>query len=85
MEEVRPVDLTPHTTLLVSTRSTRYELIVVTPLELGLLVKGARCFPQPTYARFHRHDAIKVGKVLSPQIGTRKIVATRIEAIEVID
>ena len=85
VEEVRPIDLTPYTTLLVSTRSTRHELIVVAPLELGLLVKGGRRFPHATHVRFHRHDAIKVGEVLRLQVGTRKIVTTRIEAIEVID
>ena len=60
------------TRLLVSTRSTRYELIVVAPLELELLVKGGRRFPHATHARFHRHDAIKVGEVLRLQVGTRK-------------
>ena len=57
-----PSDFTPYTRLLVSTRSTRYELIVVAPLELRLLVKGGRRFPHATHARFHRHDAIKVGE-----------------------
>ena len=84
VEAVRVIDLAPYTTLLVSTRSSRYELIVVAPLDLEVLVKGGRRFPQTTRARLHRQDSIRVGEELRLEMGPRKIVTTRIEAIEVV-
>ena len=81
---MRVIDLAPYTTLLVSTRSSRYELIVVAPLDLEVLVKGGRRFPQTTRARLHRQDSIRVGEELRLEMGPRKIVTTRIEAIEVV-
>ena len=82
--EVRLVDLAPYTTLLVSTRSNRYELIVVAPLDLDVLVKGGQRFPQTTRARLHRQGSIRVGEELRLATGTREIVTTRIEAIDVV-
>ena len=84
VEAVRVIDLAPYTTLLVSTRSSRYELIVVAPLDLDVLVKGGRRFPQTTRARLHRQDSIRVGEELRLEMGTRKTVTTRIKAIEVV-
>ena len=84
VEAVCLVDLALYTTLLVSTRSNRYELIVVAPLDLDVLVKGGQRFPQTTRARLHRQDSIRVGEELQLEMGTRKIVTTRIEAIDVV-
>ena len=84
VQEVRPIDLAPYTRLAVSTRSSRYELVVVAPLDLEVLVKGGRRFLALTRARFHRQDAIAVGQELRLQIGTRKVTTTKIEAIEIV-
>ena len=57
-DEVRPVDLAPYTKLVVSTRSSRYELIAVAPLDMEFLVIGGTRFPETTRVRLYRQDAI---------------------------
>ena len=83
--EVCPIDLAPYTRLEVSTRSSRYELVVVAPLELAVLVKGGGRFPESTRARLYRQDVIAVGDVLRLKIGTRKVTTTTIQSIEIVD
>jgi hypothetical protein len=85
VDEVRPVELAPYTKLVISTRSSQYELVVVAPLELEVLVKGGNRFPESTRAQLYRQETIRVGEELSLVIGTRKVVTTRIEAIELKD
>ena len=80
--EVRPVDLPPYTRLVVSTKSSRYDITVVAPLALECLITGGRRFANPTRARLLRHETIAVGEVLRLGIGTRKITTTPIERIE---
>ncbi len=85
VDEVRPVDLAPYTKLVVSTRSSRYELIAVAPLDMEFLVKGGRRFPEITRAHLYRQDSIRVGEELWLVAGTRKVVTTKIKTIEVVD
>ena len=83
--EVRPVELAPYTKLVISTRSSRYEIVVVAPLEQEVLVKGGRRFPESTRAHLYRQEVLRVGEELFLVIGTRKVVTTAIEKIEVMD
>ena len=83
VDEVRPVELAPYTTLVISTRTSQYELVVVAPLDLEVLVKGGRRFPESTRAYLYRQESIRVGEELFLIVGTRKVVTTAIERIEV--
>ena len=83
VDAVRPLELAPYTTLVVSTRSSRYELVVVAPLDLEVLVQGGRRFPERARARLCSQDAIRVGEELVFVVGTQRIVTTTIAAIEV--
>ncbi len=85
VDAVRPVDLAPYTKVIVSTQGSRYCLIAVAPLDLEFLVSGGRRFPQNTRVRLYRQDAIRVGEELWLIAGTRKVVTTKITAIEVVD
>lgn len=83
VDEIRPAELAPYTKLVVSTRTSRYELVVVAPLDQELLVKGGRRFPESTRVHLYRQEVIRVGEELFLAVGTRKVVTTTIEAIEV--
>ena len=85
INEVSPVELAPYTKLVISTRTSRYELVVVAPLDLEVAVKGGRRFPTSTRAHLYRQDSIRVGGELALLVGTRKVVTTSIERIEIQD
>lgn len=83
VDEVRPAELPPYTRLVVSTGSSRYELVIIAPLELGVLVKGGRRFPERTRAQLYRQESVRVGAELRLIVGTRKVVTSTIVRIEI--
>lgn len=85
VHEIRPGELSPYTRLTISTRSSQYELVIISPLELEILIKGGRRFRESTRAHLYRQEAIRVGEELLLVVGTRKVVTTAIEAIDVVD
>ena len=84
VEEVRPIDMPPYTRLVVSTRGSRYEVTIVAPLALECVIVGGRHFERPVRAHLHQQEVIEVGEPLRLRIGTRKIVTTPIEHIEIL-
>ena len=85
VDDVRPVDLAPYTKLVVSTRSSQYELVAVAPLDMEFLVSGGKRFPQTARVRLYRQNSIRVGEELWLIAGTRKVVTTKITGIEIVD
>ena len=82
--EVRPVELPPYTQLVISTKSSRYEITVVAPLKLKCLIAGGERFTQPTQVHLDRQHVVAVGEPLRLRIGKRKIVTTPIKRIEIV-
>jgi hypothetical protein len=82
--QIQPGDLAPYTRLRLATRSSSYDLIVVAPLDLTLLVKGGHRFPELTRARFPSQHRIAIGQKLRLHVGSRAIETTRIQSIEVL-
>ena len=85
VDSVRPVDLAPYTKLVVSTRSSRYEMVAVAPLDMEFLVSGSKRFPETVRVRLYRQNAIRVGEELWLIAGTRKVVTTKIIGIEIVE
>ena len=85
VDDVSPVDLAPYTKLIVSTRSSRYELVAVAPLDMEFLVIGGKRFPTTARVRLYRQNSIRVGEELWLIAGTRKVVTTKITGIEIVN
>ena len=84
VDEISLLDVTPYTSLRVSTRRTQYDVIVVAPFAGELLVRGGLRFPQATPARVRPQNPITVGKRLRLKLGARKVVTSKIMAIDVL-
>ena len=82
---VRPPDLAPYSTLRVATRTSVYQIIVVSPLDRELLVQGGKRFPEATRARLYRQDTISVGKEITLEVGSRQVTTTKVTSIEITD
>ena len=82
-DQVDLVDLPPYSRVTVWTRRTRYELVVVAPLNGELIVHGGERFPQPITAFLLGRQTIAGEHRMTLQIGGRRVTTSRVDRVEV--
>jgi hypothetical protein len=89
-EAVALESLDSGTTLVVSTRNSRYRLVVLDGVDRSVLVEGGSLFPTPTEAHVQGASAggslvktgwIGVGLHLELQVGLRQIITSRVRSV----
>ena len=82
-DQVDLVDLPPCSRVTVWTRRTRYELVVVAPLNGELIVQGGERFPQPITAFLLGTQMIAGEHRMTLQVGGRRVTTSRVDRFEV--